>query len=180
MTDLSRRNFLKGLMATAGVVAAGMPAIAAVEAAAAPPLPFPDHLLGDVFIKVNDVWRFLGKSTTWELRIERDVSFVDLASFEYPKLRGFSYVDPGSVDVEIMLDSEGRQLLMETFTSGNRADFAMSQGRNGLYLLKQSFISQTSARVEFRTPGGVELVIDRFGLELCGDVEVTFPTEEAA
>ncbi|AMX93653.1 MULTISPECIES: twin-arginine translocation signal domain-containing protein [Mesorhizobium] len=171
MTDLSRRNFLKGLMATAGVVAAGMPALAAVEAAVAPSLPFPDHLLGDVFMKVDDIWRFLGKSTEWMVRIERDVTFVDLASLDRPTHRGVSYVTAGAVDVDIMLDSEGRQMLMETFMAGERVDFAMSQGENGLYTLKNSFINMT----ETRSPREAY----RFGLEI-GDLEVTFPTADAA
>ncbi|WP_292636949.1 twin-arginine translocation signal domain-containing protein [Mesorhizobium sp.] len=174
MTDLSRRNFLKGLMATAGVVAAGMPVIAAVEAAAPPPLPFPDHLLGDVFIKANDVWRFLGKSTTWEVRVERDVDFAHLASFEFPAHKSALCVTAGAVDVDIMLDSEGRQLLMETFTAGNRADFALSQGEGGLYTLKNSFIRGVSSGCRR------ELVIDHFDLELGDEVEVTFPTAEPA
>lgn len=173
MTDLSRRNFLKGLMATAGVVAAGMPVLAAVEAAVAPPLPFPDHLLGDVFMKVDDVWRFLGKSMSWTVNMEREVSFRDLEE----DFSGYRTAFPGlltrEADVEIMMDGEGRQMLMSQFLDRGRVDFAMSQGRNGLYTLKGSTISSASV-VTSR-----EVLADRFHLEL-GEIEVTFPTAEAA
>ncbi|AZO29399.1 twin-arginine translocation signal domain-containing protein [Mesorhizobium sp. M1B.F.Ca.ET.045.04.1.1] len=172
MTDLSRRNFLKGLMAAAGVAAVGMPVIAAVEAVAVPALPFPDHDVGDVFMKVNDVWRLLGKSTSLTVNMARSVSFASLEQIDRLDHRYYCLPDPMELSVEALLDNEGRGLLMGEFSSGRHIDFAMSQGENGLYMIKKSFIREVCATCRH------ELVIDSFELNP-SEIEVTIPAAEA-
>lgn len=130
MTDLSRRNFLKGIMAAAGVAAVGMP-VDMATAVEAPPtaLPFA-HEAGDIFMKVDDAWRFLGKSSRIEVYREiMELDFTSLSSRNFPPHREFhSFVGPCQIDIEFYSDAEGRLLLHDRFVNRGDADFAFSLG----------------------------------------------------
>ncbi|TIW21160.1 MAG: hypothetical protein E5V63_30020 [Mesorhizobium sp.] len=124
-------------------------------------------------MKINDVWRLLGKSTSLTVNVERSISFASLEQIDRPNHGYYCLPDRMDLSVEALLDNEGRGLLMGEFSSGRLIDFAMSQGENGLYLIKNSFIREVSAACRR------ELMIDSFDLNP-GEIEVTFPTEEAA
>lgn len=140
MTDLSRRNFLKGLMAAAGVAAVGIPLAPAVaEIVPEPPrLPFLDADVGDVFMKVANAWRFIGRSSQCQIRIDRHEEEVWIS----PRERRFRALPTMDINAqaEVVFDAEGERLLYEQFADARPADFAIGQGRNGIYVLKDSAV----------------------------------------
>ncbi|CDX26723.1 exported hypothetical protein [Mesorhizobium plurifarium] len=142
MTDLSRRNFLKGLMAAAGVAAVGIPLAPAVAEIVPepPPLPFPDADVGDIFMQVANAWRFIGRSSRMQIKVDRDEeeTWISPSERRYTALRTVSI----NADGEGVFDSEGERLLHSQFVEYASTDFAVGQGRYGVYVLKKSFISQ--------------------------------------
>ncbi|WP_192246118.1 twin-arginine translocation signal domain-containing protein [Mesorhizobium silamurunense] len=143
MTDLNRRNFLKGLMAAAGVAAVGIPVAPAVAQIAAepPPLPFPDADLGDIFMKTANAWRFIGRSSRLQLTVRRDEEEIWISPRER-RYRGLSTVDIKATG-EVIFDPEGEKLLGHHFMERERTDFAIGQGY-GTYVLKRSAIMSMS------------------------------------
>lgn len=141
MTDLSRRNFLKGLMATAGIAAVGIPVAPAIAAIVEepPPLPFPDADVGDVFMQVANAWRFIGRSTKLQLTVHRDEEEYWISPRER-RYRALSTVDINAIG-EVIFDPEGEQLLYQQFVESGRTEFAIGQGRHGIYVLKRSVIT---------------------------------------
>lgn len=100
MSELSRRNFLKGIMAAAGVAAVGLPA-AEVHAAPALPEDRSPTLLehGDVWVgDADNPLRFVGKST----RIEIINETIDIPTFGDPGRRSLT----GRYDARITMISD--------------------------------------------------------------------------
>jgi hypothetical protein len=107
MLDLSRRNFLKGLMASAGVAAVGIP-LHASTVSLAPILP--DVEGGDLWLKVDDVWRFIGKAISFERRQDYD-TIHDSSCIRKPVLVHHRF----DGDVRMVWDHEGQGILSEIF-----------------------------------------------------------------
>lgn len=148
MTDLNRRNFLKGLMAAAGVAAVGIPvAPAVVEIVREPPaLPFPDADVGDVFMQVEKAWRFIGRTSRLQITVNRDEEETWISPRER-RYTALSKVDINSTG-EVIFDPEGEQLLGRHFMARERTDFAIGQGRYGIFVLKRSAIISMSRLYE--------------------------------
>lgn len=168
--DLNRRNFLKGLMAAAGVAAVGIsaaPAIAEIVPEP-PPLPFPDAELGDIFMKTANAWRFIGRSSRMQIKVDRDEEEVWIS----PSERRYKALSTVSInaDGEGVFDPEGDRLLNSQFVECASTDFAVGQGRYGIYVLKQSFISQIDRHISLNggaVKTGFKLIVS--GMEIARD-----------
>lgn len=130
MTDLSRRNFLKGFMATAGIAAAGFPAFAAVVPEALPEKPkitsWP-HERGDFFVKHNGIWRFLGRAQS--VHVHYPLEEIDMSAFgEFNPAREIVRSKPPEIDAEILLDADGEELVLDIYNRWETVRMAFSTG----------------------------------------------------
>lgn len=127
--DLNRRNFLKGMMAAAGVAAVGIPTLAAVaevvEAAPEPVMPFPGDQ-GDIFMKVNGVWRFVCRARS--LSIQHHVDEIDMTHFGGPPILRYSGLREYRVQIQSYFDKAGQQLLHDAFMERYAQEMAVGLG----------------------------------------------------
>lgn len=93
-TNVSRRGFLKGLMAASALVAVSPTLLAPVEALAQPVAGLPDVDVGDLWMRVeDDPWFFLGKTLAAEVWIEPEFELDLPLNAPYPGFRGLARRD---------------------------------------------------------------------------------------
>lgn len=123
--DISRRGFLKGLMAAAAIATVA-PQLLAAETApdiVAAVLPVTVEA-GDLWLKLQDeVWRFIGKVTSFGPRNVPDLTEFVVIGRSLP--RGIPAPE-NEFDLELVCDFEGDQALREACFSGD--GFAMRVG----------------------------------------------------
>lgn len=109
MIDVSRRSFLKGAMASAGLVAVGIP----LDQVNATPVSRPVLLEvdeGELWLKIDEMWRFIGRAVEWG--IETDTyERPDLIIPDTPEIVATGY---HLIDVKVVGDKEGLTLARKT------------------------------------------------------------------
>lgn len=139
--EISRRDWLKGIMASAGLAAVGVP-LDIVEAAAPAIVKSPAKPLavevGDFWISHNGTASFIGRMTSLDMR-HGYVEYFDGGEF-------MKCIPDGSTDAEISLfpDEEGYRRVYDAL-EGRKMIEAIFGHHSGAFVMQDSFLTQVQA-----------------------------------
>lgn len=141
--EISRRDWLKGVMASAGLAAVGVP-LDVVEAAApaiAKPVARPISVeCGDFWIRQNGIAHFIGKMTSIEMRFGY-AEFFDGGIFA-------KFIPDNTVDVDVSIfpDMEGYNILHEILYERQLIE-AVFGHESGSYVVSDAFLRNIQAQI---------------------------------
>lgn len=156
MNDMSRRSFLKGVMASAAIVAVA-PTFAVPASEATQHL----HLLvepSDLWLKPDDQWRFIGKLLSATIRPEeRRVPEIQIpVDRDLPEwMLGMDDLRQVLGGLVLCVDDEGRRFLDEAFLSGAGTGICIGT-RFGPAVIERSIITRHSWEINIEEPAMVD------------------------
>lgn len=156
--ETSRRGFLKGLMAAAGVAAVGIPPEVVAAVAEKMPTRPVTFEAGDLWIRRNGVDRFIGK--TLSIFFENEIMDLPMDLPAGSPYRGIAKTGNYTGTIEACVDPEGQNILWDAFVDRSRCEFMLGAG--GLVFIQKN-IEITDVSIEIGRSGLVTSQIQIFG-----------------